>query len=305
MRKAVVLVAVLLLVAGLASAQEYKGKARVQGSVTDMQGKPVEGVKVRLVYRAASEGFDVKTNAEGRWTASWIRSGEWDIDFEKPGFMSKKISVVLNELQKNPPIDIQLEKAAGLIATDELKKDLVAANDLFDQGKYAEAIETYKTLISKYPEAYIINNNIGNCYFKLEKYDEAEQWYQKILEKDPTNVEAIISIGNCYANRGQNDKALEWYGKVEFDKIKDPVVLYNVASNYYKNSKFDEALKYYQKAVELRPDFTDAIYQLGLAYTTMGNTAEAIKTFEGYLKIDADSPRAGQVRNFLEYLKKK
>ncbi len=305
MRKLALLSIILLSVLSLAYAQDYKGKGRAQGTVTDTQGKPIKGVKVKLFYPKAAEGFDVSTNAEGKWTASWLRGGDWDLDFEKAGFMPKKISAHVNELSKNPPIDVKLEKVAGLVVTDELKKDLVDANALYDQAKYSEAIEAYKVMVTKYPDAYVIANNIGNCYFKLEKYDDAEQWYQKVLEKDPKNVEAIVSIGNCYANRGEKDKALEWYGKVEFDKITDPVVLYNIGTNYYNNSKYDEALKYYQKAVELKPDFTDAIYQLGLAYTTMGNSPEAIKTFEGYLKLDADSPRAGQVRGFLDYLKKK
>ena len=150
-----------------------------------------------------------------------------------------------------------------------------------------------------------MHRNVGNCWFAQEKYDLAEQSYLKVLEKDPKNADATILVGNTYANRGDTPKALEWYGKLEFDKIDDPVVLFNVGANYYNSGKFEDALKYYRKATEINKEFPDALYQLGLTLLNLQNNAEAVAAFETYLKIDADSERAGQVRGFLDYLKKK
>jgi len=295
---------ILFLFSGL-FAQEHKGQGRLIGYVFDEQGNPLEGVKVKLFSLRTQSGFEVTTDKNGKWTAAWIRGGGWNIDFEKFGYLPKKISVEVQEFGRNPEIKINLKKAEGLVVTDELKDLLQKGNDLFDQKKYDEAIAIYKQILEKYPDAYIIYKNIGNCYFNQEKYEEAEAAYLKILEKDPQNVDAIILIGNTYANRGQSDKAMEWYSKIEFEKIEDPVVLFNLGTNYYNSSKFEEALKFYQRAVELQKDFLDAIYQLGLTYLTLNKTNEAIQTFENYLKIDADSDRAGQVKSFLEYLRKK
>jgi tetratricopeptide (TPR) repeat protein len=139
----------------------------------------------------------------------------------------------------------------------------------------------------------------------MEKYSLAEESYLKVLEKDPGNSEVMLLIGNTYANRGQNDKALEWYSKIEFEKIDDPTVLYNIGSNFYNASNFKEALKYYKRAVEIKGDFLDAIYQLGLARLALGDNQGAIDAFEDYLKHDPDSQRASQVRGFIEFLKKK
>ena len=55
----------------------------------------------------------------------------------------------------------------------------------------------------------------------------------------------------------------------------------------------------------VREDFLDGLYQLGLTYLALGRNPEAIGPFEDYLKIDAGSERAGQVKGFLEFLKKK
>jgi tetratricopeptide (TPR) repeat protein len=133
----------------------------------------------------------------------------------------------------------------------------------------------------------------------------AEENYLKVLEKDPRNTDALIAIGNTYSNRNDAAKALEWYGKVEFEKIDDPIVLYNLGTNYYNNAKFDEALRFYAKAVEKQRESSDALYQLGLTYLNLQRNAESIAAFEDYLKVDADSPRADQVRAFLDFLRKK
>jgi Tfp pilus assembly protein PilF len=64
-------------------------------------------------------------------------------------------------------------------------------------------------------------------------------------------------------------------------------------------------LKFYKKAAEVQKDSSDTLYQLGLTYLNLQRNAEAVAAFESYLKIDSDSPRAAQVRSFLDYLRKK
>jgi Flp pilus assembly protein TadD len=305
MKKMSLLFILLVAFSFFSYSQDYKGKGRQTGYVFDEQGAPLEGVTIKLFSLKVQQGFETKTDKDGKWVAFGIVGGGWNVDFEKFGFMPKKISIQVNEWQRNPDIRLNLTKAEGLVVTEELKDMLIKGNELFDAQKYDEAAAAYQAILEKFPDAIIIHKNIGNCYFAQEKYDEAESSYQKILEKDPANAEAILLIGNCYANRGQTEKALEWYGKIEFDKIDDPVVLYNVGTNYYNNSKFEDALKYYQKAVELQSDFTDGLYQLALTYVSLQRNGEAISTFENYLKYDPDSPRADQVRNFVDYLKKK
>lgn len=287
------------------SAQDWKGKGRLGGIVLDQAGAPLEGVRVKLFSVKAQEGLEVKTDKSGRWMAAWIRSGGWNIDFDKIGYAPKKLSVDISENKKNPDIEISLVKIEGLVLTDDLKDLLTKGNDLYDKNDYAGALAVYEEILTKYPDAYPVHLNVGNCYFAQEKYDLAEASYMKVLEKDPKNVNAVIAVGNCYANRGDVTKAQEWYGKIEFEKIEDPTVLYNLGTTYYNNAKFEDALKFYQRAVEKQKDSTDALYQLGLTYLNLQKNAEAIGAFEAYLKVDPDSERAGQVKGFLEYLKKK
>lgn len=305
MKRRFLLCGILLVSALFLSAQDWKGKGRLGGRILDQAGAPIEGVRVKLFSIKAQEGLEIKTDKSGRWMAAWIRSGGWNIDFEKIGYAPKKLVVDISENKKNPDIEIVLEKVEGLIITDEIRDLLTRGNELFEQKDYAGALALYLDILAKFPDAYPILMNVGNSYFAQEKYDLAEENYTKLLEKDPKNANAIIAIGNCYANRGDSAKAMEWYGKLDFEKIDDPTVLYNLGTNYYNNAKFEDALKFYQKAVEKQKDSTDALYQLGLTYLNLQRNPEAIASFEDYLKIDSESERAAQVKGFLEYLKKK
>jgi Tfp pilus assembly protein PilF len=304
MKKIYAFLAVFLIASFFLYSQDYKGRARLRGVVTDQDGNPIEGVKVKLMYTKVNDGFEVATDSQGMWVASWIKGGKWDVDFEKMGYSSKKISLTVKEGTRNADVGIELEKMKVMTMSEELKVDLDRANGLYEAGQFEESIQAFKDILEKYPDVFITNANIGNVYFKMKDYDQAIDYYQKVIDKDPDNNEVKIYIGNSYSNKGDSEKAQEWYDKVEFEKIDDVNVLYNIGTDFYSGSKFEQALKYYKRAVEIKGDFLDAIYYLGLSYLSNKNNEEALATFEKYLQQDSDSERASQVEGFIEYLKK-
>lgn len=293
-----------LLICGSLYAQDWKGKGRVKGSVTDDAGNPIEGVRVKWFLEKAQGGTTVTTDKDGKWNMNWIRNGSWDVDFEKIGFEPKRISVQVSEFKRNPDVDVVLTKVEGIVISEELEAKLTEGNQLFEQGQYDEARALYEAMLADYPDAYIVHMNVGNCYFEQEKYDEAIASYQKVLESDPDSVNAKLSIGNSYANAGDADKALEWYDQIPFEKITDPNVLYNIGTNYYNLAKFQEALRFYQRSVEVKEDYLDGLYQLGLTHLNLQQNSEAIQVFEKYLTYDTETERATQVRGFIDYLKR-
>lgn len=303
MKKTVLLIILLVFCGSLIFAQTYKGKARIKGFVYDEEGNPIEGVTVKLYSVVGESGFSVETDSEGKWVASWIRGGTWNLDFEKIGYMPEKISINVKSYGRNPDIEITLKEMEGLVITPELKDELSKGNSLYKQGQYKEAIAVFEQMLVDHPDAYIINMNIGNAYFQMEEYDTAISYYNIVLEADPENARAKLQIGNAKANQGKDEEALEWYNRINFQEIDDTTVLYNIGTNYYNQGQYADALKYYQRALELDENFLDAVYQAGLANLSLGKNQEAIKYFELYLEKDPDSQRATQVQGFLDYLK--
>ena len=303
-RSILIILAVLMIFIPSISYSQAEGKARMKGVITDQDGNPLPGVTVKLYSHRAHASLETKSDKNGIWKAMWVRSGKWDLDFEKAGYEPKKLSVTLKAKAKIIEIDINMKKLAGLVIKKDLMKDFEKGNRLFSEKKYDEALTVYNHILLEFPDSYIINLNVGNCYFEKHEYEKAIRSYQKVLEKEPQNTKALITIGNCYSNMNQPKNALEWYNKIEVSKIDDPVVLYNIGIFHFNANNLKAAVAFLKRSTELREDFLDGWYQLGMAYLGQGNIDAAIKSFETYLTYDKESETAKQVEDVLKTIKK-
>lgn len=100
-----------------------------------------------------------------------------------------------------------------------------------DTNKY---IETLKKGIDKYPK----DNNalvveLINHFLSVSKVDEAKNYLELAIKNDSLNPTYLFAIGTIYDSKDKN---------------------------------FDKAVGYYKKAVDLKPDYFDANYNLGALY---------------------------------------
>lgn len=282
---------------------QHEGKARLKGIVTDEEGNSIPGVKVKLFSIIANSGFETRTDNTGAWKAMWIRGGKWNIDFDKQGYEPKKIHTTLKQDGKLVTIETTLKKLKGPAIRKDMVKDFERGTKLFDEGNFQKAGEVFQGILEKFPDAYAVNVNIGNCHFQLQQYEKAIAAYEKVLAKEPDHTGVLISIGNCYSNMKQPDKALEQYKKIDVEKIDDPVVLYNIGVFNFNAGNAESSLKFFKRSVEVKADFKDGWYQLGMVYMSGGDNKTAVASFEKYLELDATSDQAAQVREILNALK--
>jgi tetratricopeptide (TPR) repeat protein len=57
---------------------------------------------------------------------------------------------------------------------------------------------------------------------------------------------------------------------------------------YAQLNDTDRALKYWQQALELRPDYPEALNNLGVLFLRQGRTAEAQEEFQKAIRVAAD-----------------
>ena len=89
-RRAVCFVALfmaLFTVLGLAQGTTLEQEDRVEGTVRDSSGKPVEGASVMLVEKEYANPVESKTNAEGFFTFLWVRPGNYTLKVQKESFL--------------------------------------------------------------------------------------------------------------------------------------------------------------------------------------------------------------------------
>jgi len=304
MKKSLFIVISLMLISYSGFSQAYKGAGRLRGMVTDMEGNPLESAIIKLFSIKANSGFETKSDKKGGWKADWIRSGLWHIDFMKTGYEPHKISIRISELGKNPFLEIKLKKIEGLAMAEKIVEDFEKANKYYDEEKYEKAIAAYGKILIDYPEAFIINKNIGNAYFALGDYERAVEFYKKVMEKHEENSEMFILIGNAYINKKDHEKALEWYRKVNVGEIKDVIPLYNIGVLFFNERNYEKAIAYFKRAVEIDEEFSDGYYQLGMSYLASGQNEEVVELLKKFLEIDPESSKAPTARLIIETLTK-
>jgi tetratricopeptide (TPR) repeat protein len=309
MKKLIICLACLaFLFAGALYSQQGRGKIR--GLVLDEEtGQPIPDVTVKLTMPSLSIEFRPSpvTDSEGRWSANFLRTGMWTLEFDKVGYAPQTVSydVRYEAIALREVLTVKLRVIKGLLLKTTVAADTKKAEKLFDEKKYPEARGILEKIIADNPEAYILYKNIGNSYFAEENYEKALEAYMKVYEKDSSRTDVVTAIANSYNNMGKKDVAAEWYKKIPVDDVKDVDTAYNAGVSLYNAGDPGDAIPYFKKSVEIDPSFADGYYQLGMASVAMNKTDEALDAFKKFLELAPDSPQAATAKSIMEALTRK
>jgi len=167
--------------------------------------------------------------------------------------------------------------------------------------KYDEAVEEFKAAVELDPElidAYLYLATAYRAQFvplalspdNLRRGQQAIATFEQVLEMDPGNTTAMANIADIYRNMNEPEKAKDWYRNLMNANYDKAEALYGIASIDYGlaadktgvdgenvenlteeelaevNAAIDEAIDSLKQALEIRPDYTDAMEYLNLAY---------------------------------------
>jgi tetratricopeptide (TPR) repeat protein len=76
---------------------------------------------------------------------------------------------------------------------------------------------------------------------------------------------------------------------------KDPVLLNKTGIAYHQMMQLDAARKYYQEAVKAKPDYVEAINNIGTVYYAKKSFRRAIGWYRRALKLAPDNPRSASI----------
>ncbi|MGA7992496.1 MAG: tetratricopeptide repeat protein [Thermoanaerobaculia bacterium] len=305
------------LVASVVGAQEWRGgTARVEGSVRSAGGDPIEGARVSLRWGQSDHGGpDLKTDKKGHWAVLGLVGGRWEADFAAPGYQTKKISVSLSEVSRNPNVDIRLEpevrQAAQvheeiLVGGRRVSKDAAAAieagNAALEKKDYASARERYLAALPDLPDNTALLMRIALAFEADNKPDEALDYARQVLQKEPENLNARLTIAGIELERGHLDAAKEALASVPEDKITDSMYL-NMGILMFNKGNMAMAEVSFSKAIAKKADVADSYYYRGLTRVQGKRAAEAKADFLKYLELDPSGKEAGTVKAILDTIK--
>ncbi len=131
---------------------------------------------------------------------------------------------------------------------------------------------------------------LGNNYMLQNNFSKAIEYYQKSIELKKDYVGAYISLTTAYESNKEIDKAIETYRTILPLGSNNSEFLFNFGRLLYnrgtKDDK-DDAEKLWLEAIKIQPNYSNALYSLGLLYETRGNRAEAL---DYYYKVKEFNP---------------
>ncbi|HEX9944327.1 MAG TPA: tetratricopeptide repeat protein [Thermoanaerobaculia bacterium] len=320
--KTMILLAALLLVAGAPAVwgQQWAGKGRLQGSVKDESGKPVQGAKITL--RKGTERVDPKadgpasitTDKNGKWSILGLAGGPWGILLEKEGYMPSEGQVSVNEFAVAQPINVVLkvppkeviQQAEQQSAAGQAKAAIERGNALLNEGKYAEARASYQEGMGKLEDKSLhpaILRAIADTYYRENKVDQAIDTLKQALALAPDDVDSLRLIVNLLVAANREPEAKTYMAKLPQGTAMDPNTVLNLGIKAFNENKMDEALNHFNRAVTENSNLADAYYYRALVYLNQDKKAEAKADLQKLLQLDPNSKYAKDAKEFLKDLK--
>ena len=304
--------AVLLLsLAAELPAQDWRGKARVDGWIKDKSGKPIPGATIAL-SRAKGGGTSIQSNDKGYWAILGLASGTWNLDVSAKGYETRKINVSLSEGTRIPPMEIVLESAApaaasGAAAPNQAAAEVKAAvedgNRLLTEKKYAEARAQYEKALAIIPDNAALLKGVAQTYHGENNRPKAIETLRKVQQIDPGDNENRMLLASMLLEDGQLDEGQKLLEGLPPGAVKDPAIYVNVGILFMNKNNPAQAQDYFTKAIEIDASQPDAYYYRGLSYLGVKKTAEAKADFKKYLELAPQGENAKEVREIVQTLK--
>jgi tetratricopeptide (TPR) repeat protein len=98
--------------------------------------------------------------------------------------------------------------------------------------------------------------------------------------------------GDIYMARKMYREAIETY---KLGSPKDPILLNKIGIAYHQSLQLDEARRYYERALKYKPDYVEAMNNLGTIYYYRKSYRRAIHWYDKAIKIDPKDPKCASV----------
>jgi tetratricopeptide (TPR) repeat protein len=299
---------IVLALAGSALAQS----GRVGGTVKNEGGQPIKGAIVTAenldVSSVASE--TAITDDKGRFSMVGLKFGDWTFTVQASGYGSQMATMGVRTAGVNAPMAFVMRKifvppsALGNMAPKDVQMALAAADELYNNQRWDEAIAAYRGLLTQAPSLNVIHMQIGAAFRNEKSYDAAIAAYNDLLKVDPANEKAKLAIGMTNFEKGDLAAADQAVQAVAQTPGASRDAFYDLGDIKLALSQTDAAASAYQRAAETDRTWGKPVLALGRMAMTKGDVAGASKFFQTVITVDPISPEAEQAKTLLAQLTK-
>ena len=150
-----------------------------------------------------------------------------------------------------------------------------------DQEALTKAIEHFKKYLAVKPDDEKASKFLMTTYMNAQKYDDAIEYFKDFIQKHPADSAAVQTVAMLYARKGDFENSMVWQRKRAELEPTNPEVFYTMGVTAWDKSYnsvpdamtgevrrgiVDEGMKNLDKALELKPDYFEAMFYVNLLY---------------------------------------
>ena len=152
---------------------------------------------------------------------------------------------------------------------------LKAANEVFEQFKYKEAIVLYKEVLEKDKQNIVAAEKLADCYRLIGNAKSAENAYKKAIKLNPKNDILKFYYGKALMSNEKYEEALKYFNEYKAAEPTDKLV-YNFidACEHIDDLKRDSSaykIAFVPTINSMEGDFSPVFFKDGLVITSLRN----------------------------------
>ena len=299
--------AAVFVAAMAASAQAQTG--RVVGVVKDEAGQPIKGATLSLENPDASpRNFTATSDDRGRFAVIGLKSGEWSIVAQAPGYQAEVARLQVRATTPSAPA-LTLRRAPqapvgalGTVGVNDLQADLRTADQQFAAQQWDQAIASSKAILARAPALSIVNLQLGAASRNKKEYDNALAAYNDLLKADPNSEKARVGVAQTYMEKGDLAAAATALNQGA-QQTANREIFFTLGEVEAARGNTDAAVQWYQKASTDDPNWGKPLLKLGLTSLNKGDKADAAAKMQRVLAVNPRRPRPCPARTVMEQLK--
>lgn len=184
-------------------------------------------------------------------------------------YKSARFEEAINHFEEAVNDDPKLPMARSYLATayaQQVVPDLTTPDNLKTANL---AIQNFEKVLAQKPHDVNSMKGIASIYLNIDDYEKAKQWQMKVLQTDPKDAEAAYTIGSIDWRMAYRNavKALKAVGMTDDGQGNPKMPKKTCQELQQENTELvNQGIDYLQKAIQIRPNYDDAMTYLQLTY---------------------------------------
>ena len=179
--------------------------------------------------------------------------------------------------------------------TDDPEQMIIAGYLAMQSGKYARALQWFRSALGKQPDSLQALKGIALTSFNTKDFESAEKAYQQLARLKPDNLRYRLSLSISQINNGHEDTGVSGLYKLNYEYPDDLNVMRALAWGLMSIYKNEQADAIYQKLLDVEKPMQMDYLNAGYCKWFLGQHSESIHLFKSFVAETGSEDSRGRI----------